>query len=160
MYLGRALPICYNGYLVGLSIKLWVIILANILAELSMSAETELILFKCFIILCYLELTSIFTHFFHWWAFRCFSVSWHYKQCCYKHPVILLLLCRCLSISLRSIPQEKISRSQNMNIFKLKPKGCPFLMTPIYAVTSWAWCAVSPYPRLDANNLLNCFPAY
>lgn len=62
-YLGRALPIYYSGYLVGLSVKLWVIILANILAELSMSAETELILFKCFIILCYLELTSIFTQF-------------------------------------------------------------------------------------------------
>ena len=56
-------------------------ILGNVLGGLSMSTETELILFKCFVTFCCLELTivclttcsSIGEH-------LGVSVSWHYKQ--------------------------------------------------------------------------------
>lgn len=98
---------------------------------LSMSIETELILFKCFRTFCCLELITVcLTTCSSIGEHLGVSMSWHYRLLCKLSP------CRSLAISLRNIPQGKISRSQNMSIFKLKFKGCPvmahqFMLSPV-----------------------------
>lgn len=94
-------------------------VLGSVLGGLSMSTETELILFKCFITFCCLELITVcLTTCSSIGEHLGVSVSWHYRLLCKLSP------CRSLAISLRNIPQGKISRSQDMSIFKLKFKGC------------------------------------
>ena len=118
-------------------------ILGNVLGGLCMSTETERILCKGAVALCCLELTTVcLTTCSSTGQHLGVSASWHYGQLlCELSP------CRCLAISLRNIPQDKISRSQNMSIFlsqnaKVAPYG-----TPIYAVASWAWGCHLPTPN-------------
>ena len=151
VYLGRSFPIYYDGYLVGLSVKPWVIPFWEMFWEGSPCPQKQVILFKCVITFCCPDLiingmlTTRSSTGEHWGVFCILALQTDYSVSSLLADARLFLL---------EIYLETRFLDHRMSIFKLKLKGCPQMTDQFMLPPFKLGGAISPPLIMDANALL------